>query len=189
LSIRAPALLLKRFRRREVELFPSRHVQLPCLSARLNRSLMEPSTRLDVPPMFLADRRWRPRTIEKLPHNFAETLNFCLLGKPSVLMLIWFSGQTVMLSASRVKSSAAMLSAVHLVRSDENGPSTDRRFSMQPDLVTLSTVPLPEIPSSAATSHAAVFRSVDQREQSGGQGAPWAAPRRYFKRLLRTCRG
>ena len=80
-----------------------------------------------------------------------------------------------MLSASRVKSSAAMLSAVHLVRSDENGPSTDRRFSMQPDLVTLSTVPTRN-PTSTATSHAAVFRSVDQREQSGGQGAPWAAP-------------
>jgi hypothetical protein len=85
LSIRASALLLKRFRRREAELFPSRHVQLPCLSARLNRSLMEPSTRLDAPPMFLADRRWRPRTIEKLPHNFAETLNFLLIGQTFAL--------------------------------------------------------------------------------------------------------
>jgi hypothetical protein len=78
LSIRVPALLLKRFRRREAELFPSRHVQLPCLSARLNRSSMEPSTRLDAPPMFLADRRWT--------------------------LLIWFSGRTAMLSAQLVRS-------------------------------------------------------------------------------------
>jgi hypothetical protein len=103
----------------------------------------------------------------------------CQLGKPSISMLIWFSGQTVMLSASRVKSSAAMLSAVHLVRSDENGPSSDR--PVPTTAIFDATRPrhilsLPEIPSSAATSHAAVFRSVDQREQNGGQGVPWAAP-------------
>jgi hypothetical protein len=72
--------------RREAELFPTRGVKLPCLSAR-SQSFVDvafgPIEALRKCPRLVLGGH--PKIFEKLSHNFATTLNFLLVGRSSGL--------------------------------------------------------------------------------------------------------